>query len=61
MLAELLNQTAIAPKSALVGVLFFFALFLLIIFWVIKLDKTYISKMENLPFEGETDHARNQR
>ncbi len=37
---------------AIFSLLLFFSFFILCIVWIIKLDKKYIKKMENLPLES---------
>ncbi len=39
----------------IISLLLFFGIFVGIIIWVIKLNKNYISKMENLPLENELE------
>jgi len=36
----------------LLSMIFFFLLFLTVIYWVIKADKKYIKKMENMPLDS---------
>lgn len=39
----------------IISLIIFFTFFVGLIFWVIKMDKKYVRKMENLPFEEESE------
>ena len=46
----------------LVSMIFFFLVFLGVVYWSIKADKNYLSKMENMPLDsskinGEINHG----
>ena len=49
---EQIHNVAIWPMISLA---IFFIFFLCLILWVVKVDKLYISEMENLPMD-ETDY-----
>jgi len=44
---------------AIISMLIFLALFILIIYWVIKSDKNFIGYMSNLPLEEEKNIINN--
>ena len=45
----------------LLSLIFFFVFFLLVIFWIFKLDRRFVDKMKNLPFDdGNTNHDINE-
>lgn len=38
-----------------ISLLIFFIFFVVLIAWVVKMDRKYIKRMESLPLEGEND------
>ncbi len=40
----------------IIGLVIFFGIFILLLVWVIKLDKNYLAKMENLPLENQIEN-----
>lgn len=49
-----INDIEIYP---VISFLIFFLFFLVMVLWVIKSDKGFISKMQNLPLEDNTENA----
>jgi hypothetical protein len=49
---EQIHNVAIWP---MISLSIFFIFFVCLILWVVKVDKSYISEMENLPMD-ESDH-----
>lgn len=47
---EKIENVEIFPVLAL---LIFFTFFVLLLIWVIRIDRTYVNKMKNLPMEHE--------
>jgi cytochrome c oxidase cbb3-type subunit 3 len=43
----------------IIGLILFFALFVGIIIWALKIDKKYIKEMENIPLEDDNEEKTN--
>jgi len=50
---ESIDGVSIYP---IVSILIFFALFLIIGIWVLRMDKSFIKKMRNIPFADEENN-----
>lgn len=55
MLSEHISRIDGIAIYPIISLMVFSALFIITIIWVLRLDKKYITRMENLPFE--TDFA----
>lgn len=40
----------------IIGLVAFFGMFILLVVWVVKLDKHYLAKMGNLPLENQREN-----
>jgi cytochrome c oxidase cbb3-type subunit 4 len=54
MIRDLIESIAGIEFFGLLSLFIFFALFIGILYWTIKADKTYINKMKNLPLDNST-------
>lgn len=52
MYKEILQSIEGVSVYPIISLIVFVLFFAAIIFWMIKVDKNYIKKMENLPFEN---------
>ena len=43
----------------IISLIIFFALFICLVVWVVKVDKSYLSAMSNLPLENENLNTKN--
>jgi cbb3-type cytochrome oxidase subunit 3 len=62
MLKELLKSIAGIEFFGLVAMFLFLCIFILVIFWTLKIDKSYRNKMKNLPLDssnmnGDINHG----
>ncbi len=53
---QAIENVAIYPIISLIIFVLFFAA---VLFWIFKLDKKYISRMENLPLENDIENNLN--
>ncbi len=52
MYKEILRSMAGIDIFGIISLLFFFLIFLGVLYWSIKVDKAYITKMKNLPLDS---------
>lgn len=52
MIKEILNSIRGVEMFPIISMVIFIAIFALVIYWVIRRDKSYITKMKNLPLEN---------
>ncbi len=43
----------------IISLILFFSLFVIAVVWVVKLDKKYLHRMENLPLDSNLDNKNN--
>ncbi|MBU0559307.1 MAG: cbb3-type cytochrome c oxidase subunit 3 [Bacteroidetes bacterium] len=55
MISNTLSAIEGVSIYAVIGLLLFFALFISMIVWTFKKDRSYIAKMESLPLDNESD------
>lgn len=53
---QTIENVAVYPLFSLILFVLFFAA---VLFWIFKLDKKYISRMENLPLENDFENNSN--
>jgi cell division septal protein FtsQ len=53
---ETIEGVSIFP---IIGLILFFLIFIVVIIWVVKADKSYIKKMENIPLENDNEVSTN--
>lgn len=53
---EKIENIGIYPAIALI---IFFALFIVLLIWVLRMDKHYINKMKKLPLDKNNNHGKN--
>ncbi len=56
MYKEILNSVEGISIYPIISLIVFVLFFAIILIWMFKADKTYIKKMENLPFEKEEEN-----
>lgn len=56
MYKELLQSIDGVSIYPLISLVVFVIFFIVMLIWMIKVDKNYIKKMENLPFENEEEN-----
>lgn len=56
---EVLQSIEGVSTYPIISLIVFVLFFAVIIIWMLKVDKKYIKKMENLPFENEEDNILN--
>jgi Ca2+/Na+ antiporter len=56
MYKEILQSIEGVSVYPIISLIVFVLFFALIIIWLLKVDKNYIKKMENLPFEKEDEN-----
>jgi Ca2+/Na+ antiporter len=56
MYKEILQSIEGVSVYPIISLIVFVLFFALIIIWLLKVDKNYIKKMENLPFENEEEN-----
>ena len=56
MYKEILNSVEGISIYPIISLIVFVLFFAIILIWMFKVDKTYINKMENLPFEKEEEN-----
>ena len=56
MYKEILNSVEGISIYPIISLIVFVLFFSIILIWMFKVDKTYIKKMENLPFEKEEEN-----
>ncbi len=60
---QLVDSIAYSDLFGIISTLIFFVVFAAVLYWVIKLDKSYVKHMSELPLEqsnesaGEENHA----
>lgn len=59
MLSEPLSAIEGVSLYPIISLIMFFSLFVVSIIWVVRLDKKYIHRMENLPLESNTENENN--
>ena len=59
MISDILSTTEGVSIYAIIALLSFVLLFLGVIVWTFKVDKTYITRMENLPLNSENNSINN--
>ena len=52
MLKDIFESMSGISVFGLISMIFFFILFLGVIYWVIRADKIYLKKMENMPLDS---------
>jgi cbb3-type cytochrome oxidase subunit 3 len=62
MFREIFESMSGISIFGLFSMIFFFIIFLSVIYWVIKADKEYLKKMENMPLDsskidGDLNHG----
>ena len=55
MIRDLMGTMTDAQAFPIFSMLLFLAFFLLLIFWVVKLDKGFVNKMKCLPLEEQSE------
>jgi Ca2+/Na+ antiporter len=56
LIKELLQSVEGVSVYPIISLLVFVLFFVIILVWMLKVDKNYIKKMENLPFEKEEEN-----
>ena len=56
MYKEILQSIEGVSVYPIISLIVFVLFFALILIWLLKVDKNYIKKMENLPFENEKEN-----
>ncbi len=56
MIKELLQSVEGISVYPIISLIVFVLFFVIILVWMLKVDKNYIKKMENLPFEKEEEN-----
>ena len=56
MIKEFLQSVEGVSVYPIISLIVFVLFFVIILVWMLKVDKNYIKKMENLPFEKEEDN-----
>lgn len=56
MISKYLSSLEDISTFGIIGLVIFFGIFILLLVWVIKLDKNYLAKMENLPLENQIEN-----
>ena len=56
MIKELLQSVEGVSVYPIISLIVFVLFFVIILVWMLKVDKNYIKKMENLPFEKEEEN-----
>ncbi len=56
MIKELLQSVEGVSIYPIISLIVFVLFFIIILVWMLKVDKNYIKKMENLPFEKEEEN-----
>jgi hypothetical protein len=51
MIQQYLESIENIDVFAIAAMLIFVAIFIVVVIWIFKIDKKYINKMENLPFD----------
>lgn len=59
MISDILSTTEGVSIYAIIALILFVLLFLGVIVWTFKADKNYITKMKNLPLNGENNSINN--
>jgi hypothetical protein len=59
MISNILSTIEGVSFYAIIALLSFVLLFLGVIVWTFKVDKTYLTKMENLPLSSENNSINN--
>mgnify|MGYP001582284833 FL=1 len=56
MIKEFLQSVEGVSVYPIISLIVFVLFFVIILVWMLKVDKNYIKKMENLPFEKEEEN-----
>lgn len=56
MIKELLQSVEGVSVYPIISLIVFVLFFVIILVWMLKVDKNYIKKMEKLPFENEEEN-----
>ena len=56
MIKEFLESVEGVSVYPIISLIVFVMFFVIILVWMLKVDKNYIKKMENLPFEKEEEN-----
>lgn len=56
MIKELLQSVEGVSVYPIISLIVFVLFFVIILVWMLRVDKNYIKKMENLPFEKEEEN-----
>jgi len=56
LIKELLQSVEGVSIYPIISLIVFVLFFVIILVWMLKVDKNYIKKMENLPFEKEEEN-----
>jgi Ca2+/Na+ antiporter len=56
LIKELLQSVEGVSVYPIISLIVFVLFFVIILVWMFKVDKNYIKKMENLPFEKEEEN-----
>ena len=59
MLSEHLSSIDGVSIYPIISLILFFFVFAVTVVWVVKLDKKYINRMENLPLDSNSDSENN--
>lgn len=59
MLSDPLSAIEGVSLYPIISLILFFSLFVISIIWVVKLDKKYIHRMENIPLESNSESENN--
>jgi hypothetical protein len=59
MISKYLSSIEGISIFPVIGLIFFFGMFLFLIVWVIRLDKKYLAQMGDLPFETNNENKNN--
>jgi len=59
MLRSILENTEGADAYAIAGMIFFVLAFAGIVIWIFRVNKNYIMKMKNLPFDDDSSISKN--
>ena len=52
MFSNLLESISGIEFFGLVSLLIFFSIFIMVLFWTVKMDKNYINKMKEMPLDS---------
>ena len=59
MISDILSTTEGVSFYAIIALISFVLLFIGVVVWTFKVDKTYLTRMENLPLNSENNSINN--